>query len=91
MAATVWGIEEVAVTPHITVSGAAALLLKQEKGRKQIALTDPLQTQAHITLRFNKPVKIISDPQNRVQISGHKEVMVDMHNLRGQTYLFSVK
>lgn len=91
VAATVWGIEEVAVTPHITVSGAAALLLKQEKGRKQIALTDPLQTQAHITLRFNKPVKIISDPQNRVQISGHKEVMVDMHNLRGQTYLFSVK
>ncbi|AWK84203.1 hyaluronate lyase [Photobacterium damselae subsp. damselae] len=91
IAANIWQQQKVELTRHISAIGKMAILVQKEEGTKRISVSDPLQNQTTVELEFKKPIKIMSDPDQRLQISGQKILTIDVTNLKGNSYQFIVK
>ncbi|WP_341489481.1 polysaccharide lyase beta-sandwich domain-containing protein [Photobacterium damselae subsp. damselae] len=91
IAANIWQQQKVELTRHISAIGKMAILVQKEEGTKRISVSDPLQNQTTVELEFKKPIKIRSDPDQRLQISGQKILTIDVTNLKGNSYQFIAK
>ncbi|MGF1702868.1 polysaccharide lyase 8 family protein [Photobacterium makurazakiensis] len=92
LAANVWTEQKVEINKSLTTYSPMAIMIQKDKGGKQqIAVTDPLQTQTSVRFKLDKKVKLISDPQGRVQQRSAKELVVDVSDLKGMSYQFTVK
>ncbi|HIF9219325.1 TPA: polysaccharide lyase beta-sandwich domain-containing protein [Photobacterium damselae] len=91
IAANIWQQQKVELTRHISAIGKMAILVQKEEGTKRISVSDPLQNQTTVELEFKKPIKIMSDPDQRLQISGQKILTIDVTNLKGNSYQFIAK
>ncbi|WP_318435072.1 polysaccharide lyase 8 family protein [Photobacterium leiognathi] len=91
IAANVWQQQAVKITSQITAVGKMALMVEKDDGEHHIAISDPLQTQTLLELEFKKPVKIKSDPEQRLQLGDRRTLLIDVTGLKGRSYAFTVK
>ncbi|EJB8416756.1 TPA: polysaccharide lyase 8 family protein [Vibrio vulnificus] len=91
LAANAWGDGEVRVNDQLTTFNPMAVMIQQEAGLYQVAISDPTQLQTTLRFKLHKHMTLAEDPQNRVQINSQHELVVDVSGLKGQSYHFSVR
>lgn len=90
-AANVWTDQAVVITKQITALSKMALMVEKDGRELEIAVSDPLQTQTVLHLKLKSPIEITVDPQQRLQLDGQGNLFVNVENLVGQSYPFTVK
>ncbi|WP_044362779.1 polysaccharide lyase 8 family protein [Vibrio fluvialis] len=90
-AANVWQDDPVEVTEQVSAMGKMALMIKNEDKAMAIAISDPLQNQTTLQLKFNKNIRIISDTDGRLQLGDNHILAIDVQGLKGQSYTFKVE
>lgn len=91
LAANVWEGGEVRVNDQLTTFDSLAIMVQQEAGLYQVAISDPTQLQTTLRFKLHKHMTLVDDPQNRVQVNAQHELVVDVSGLKGQSYHFSVR
>lgn len=90
-AAIVWSEQDVQITNQIISSSKMAIMIEKKARKTKIAISDPLQSQTMLKLRFKKPIKIVSDTNNRLLLDSKGNLMIDVTDLEGKSYYFTVK
>lgn len=91
IAANVWTNEPIALNHYVTAESKMAIMIAKEKQHDVIAISDPLQNQIKLALKFKKPVQIIEDKQNRLEQDKQGNMTVNVEGLKGESYLFMIK
>ncbi len=90
-AANVWTEQAVVITNQISTLSKMALMVEKEGRELKIAVSDPLQTQTTLHIMLNQPVKIMSDVEQRLQLDGQGNLIINVAELVGQSYPFTLK
>jgi len=90
LAANVWSDGEVRINDQFTAFDPMAVMVHQEEGLYQVAISDPTQMQTSVRIKFNEHMTVADDLQNRVQVNSSHELVVDVSGLKGQSYQISI-
>ncbi|WP_058119420.1 polysaccharide lyase 8 family protein [Photobacterium kishitanii] len=90
-AANVWTEQAVVITNQISTLSKMALMVEKEGRELKFAVSDPLQTQTTLHIMLNQPVKIMSDVEQRLQLDGQGNLIINVAELVGQSYPFTLK
>ncbi|WP_252895584.1 polysaccharide lyase beta-sandwich domain-containing protein [Photobacterium phosphoreum] len=90
-AANVWTDQAVVITKQITAVSKMAIMVEKDDRELNIVVSDPLQTQTMLHIKLNKSVKIETDSEQRLQLDGQGNLMINVEGLVGQSYPFTLK
>ncbi|MCR9514149.1 polysaccharide lyase 8 family protein [Vibrio alginolyticus] len=92
LAVNAWQDAEVKITDQLTVFNPMSVMIQPAaQATQKVSIADPTQQQTSLRLKFARPVNVVNDPHNRVQVNGLHEVVVDVSGLKGLSYQFSVR
>lgn len=89
--ANVWTDAPTRITSRISAKSKMAIMIAKEDKQNVISVSDPLQNQSVLLLSFKKPIRIIEDKQKRLQQDNQGNVLINVGQLKGQSYTFIVK
>ncbi len=91
LAANVWVDKDTSLDGLVTTYNKMSIMLQKDSEGLKVALADPLQKQAKLSIAFKQPVLSLKDPKGRVtQVSLHR-LDIDVFHLKGRGYVFTVK
>ncbi|WP_163920750.1 polysaccharide lyase 8 family protein [Photobacterium sp. Alg240-V54] len=90
-AANIWTDQGVKVTNQLSAFSKMALMVEKDDRELKLAVSDPLQTQTMLHLSLHKPVEIETDIEQRLQLDGQGNLMINVDGLVGQSYAFTLK